>query len=253
MESRRERADWCSHCGKQDRVSSEPWNMKNGGIYWGRYKIQETLNIGQWRLSPLQGRHAPWDLPQFSQSPSPAPSYFPESHQRSEISFLSKVSLVLGKARSHRAPNLGCRGDESPGWFHVSPKNSARDMMCEWAHCRDEGANDQLVAQAEAFWFIQRVSARMLKLNVKFDANSLPFSLSHFACDDHTVHTLTQRRLPPPLTGTVKPSLFTRAHSSALSLAARLHRCHTNHSRYINNGRAFSKQISSYILRILRH
>ena len=31
------------------------------------------------------------------QSPSAAPSYFPESHQKSEISSLSKVILVLGK------------------------------------------------------------------------------------------------------------------------------------------------------------
>ena len=35
---------------------------------------------------------------------------FPESHQWSEISSLSKVILVLGKAT-----NLGCRRAESPG------------------------------------------------------------------------------------------------------------------------------------------
>ena len=44
----------------------------------------------------------------------------------------------------------------------------------------------------------------MLKLNAKFDADSLLYSLSHFECDDHTVHMLTQWHLPPPLTGTVK-------------------------------------------------
>ena len=32
-------------------------NMKNKDIYWRRYKIQETLYIGQWCLSPLQSRH----------------------------------------------------------------------------------------------------------------------------------------------------------------------------------------------------
>ena len=63
--------------------------------------------------SPSQ--EAPWELTQFSQLPSAAPLYFPESHQWSEISSLSKVILVLGKARSHRAPNLGCKGAESPG------------------------------------------------------------------------------------------------------------------------------------------
>ena len=53
-------------------------------------------------------------LTQF-RSPSAAQSYFPESHLWSEISSLSKAILILGKARSHRAPNLGCSGAESPG------------------------------------------------------------------------------------------------------------------------------------------
>ena len=65
---------------------------------------------------------APGDLTQFSQSPSAAPLYFPEFHSWSEISSLSKVIFVLGKARSRRAPNLGCRGAESPGRCAVSPK-----------------------------------------------------------------------------------------------------------------------------------
>ena len=65
------------------------------------------------------------DLTQFTQSPSAALSYFPESHRWSEIFSLSKVILVLGKASSHRVPNLGSSGSESPGWFDVSPKNSA--------------------------------------------------------------------------------------------------------------------------------
>ena len=40
--------------------------------------------------------------------------------------------LVLGKARSHRAPNLGYGGAESPRWFDVLPENSAEDVMHEW-------------------------------------------------------------------------------------------------------------------------
>ena len=35
----------------------QPCNMKNRDIYWRRCKIQETLYIGQWHLSPLQSRH----------------------------------------------------------------------------------------------------------------------------------------------------------------------------------------------------
>ena len=48
---------------------------------------------------------------------------------KSEISSFSKVILVLGKAKSFRVPNQGCRGAESPGWFYVLPNNSAWDMM----------------------------------------------------------------------------------------------------------------------------
>ena len=65
------------------------------------------MYTGQWCLSPLQSRYL--GISQFSQLLSAALSYFPESHPWSEISSLSKVVLVSGKARSHRAPNLGCR------------------------------------------------------------------------------------------------------------------------------------------------
>ena len=156
------------------------------------------------------------------------------------------VILVLGKARSHRAPNLGYRGAESPGWFDVSLKNSARDIMHEWVHCHDEAANHQLPITT-AFWkLFAFIHIEILKLKAKFDADSLLYSFSHFECDDHTVHMLTQRCLPPPLTSTVKSSLFMHIHYNPLSLAARLHQCLTYHSRYINNGWTFSRQ-TSYI------
>ena len=87
----------------------------------------------------------------------------------------------------------------------------------------------------------------LFKLNTKFDADSLLYLLSHFECDGHTVHVLTQGHLPSPLTSTVKLSLFTRVHSSPLSLGARLYQCLTNCSHYINNGWTFSRQ-TSYVL-----
>ena len=117
--------------------------MKNRGIYWRRYKIQKALYIEQWSLSPFQSRHlgTSHSSPNCHQLPHP---YFPKSHQWPEISSLSKGILVLGKARSCRAPNLGCRGGESPGWFDVSSKNSAWDVMHEQACCCDEAASHQL-------------------------------------------------------------------------------------------------------------
>ena len=74
------------------------------------------------------------------------------------------------------------------------------------------------------------------KLNAKFDADSLLYLLGHFECDGHTVHMLTQWCLLSPLTSTGKSSLLMHVRSSPLSLAARLHQCHANCLRYINNG-----------------
>ena len=86
--------------------------------------------------------------------------------------------------------------------------------------------------------------AGIIKLNAKFDADLLLCSLSHFECEGHTVYMLTQWHLLPTLTSTVKSSLFTHAHSSPFSLAARSHWFRTNHSHYINNGWTFSGQTS---------
>ena len=155
-----------------------------------------------------------WDLTQFSQSPSDAPSYFPESHQWSEISSLSKVVLVLGKARSCRAPNLGCSGAESSVRFDVLLKHSAQDVTYKQTCCRDEAANHQLP---------NNFCEGTLKLNAKFDADFLLYLVSYFECNGHTVHMITRRCLWPPLTITVKLSLFLHVHSSPLSFAARLH------------------------------
>ena len=104
--------------------------------------------------SQSPSKEAPWDLTLFSQFTL---SYFTESHWWSEMSSLLKVILVWGKAKSHRAPRLGCRGAETPRWFDVLPKNSAWDMMHEGAHCCDEAANCQLPIAAP-FWIIQIVS-----------------------------------------------------------------------------------------------
>ena len=72
---------------------------------------EDTRNIAHGTMTPQSpSKWAPWDLTQFSQLPSAALSYFPKSYQRSEISSLSKVILILGKARSCRVPNLYCRG-----------------------------------------------------------------------------------------------------------------------------------------------
>ena len=64
-------------------------------------------------------------------------------------------------------------------------------MMHECACCRDEAANHQLPI-AVAFWIMKSFHGEMFKRNTRCNADSLLHLLSHFECDSHTVHMLTQ-------------------------------------------------------------
>ena len=124
-------------------------------------------------------KEAPWDLTliQFSQSPSAAPSYFPESHWQSEISSLSKVILVLGKAWSHTAPNLGCRGLSHLGDLMFCQKT----LQESWCMSRCVVVM-KLQTPAAVLNHLNSFCRGMFKINTKFDADSLLHSLSHFKC-----------------------------------------------------------------------
>ena len=111
-------------------------------------------------------------------------------------------------------------------------------MMHEQVHCRDEAANRQLGLLNH----LNSFHREMFKFYSKCHADLFLRSLSHFEYDGHTVHMVIQWHLWPPLTSTVKFSLFTHVHVSPLSLSARLHRCHVNHPPYINNGWTFFRQ-----------
>ena len=152
------------------------------------------MYIGQWHVSPLQSRdlRTQHSSPRVSSTlqntlqnpllelPSAVPLYFPESHRQTENSSLSKVLLVLWKARSHRVPNLGCGGAESPGWFGVSQKISW-DMMHERVHCLMKLPVINQLPIAAASWIVSNSFHRgMFNLNTEFDADSLLFLFSHF-------------------------------------------------------------------------
>ena len=118
--------------------------------------------------------------------------------------------------------------------------------MHEQVHCRDEAANHQLPIAA-TFWIIRAVSME--------ECSNLTQKLMQICCCSHSVilnatatqYTWSLRCLLPPLTSTVKWSLFTHAHSSSLSLAARLHWCHMDCSHNINNGWSFCGQTLVHI------
>ena len=124
--------------------------MRNRHIYSRRYKAPERLYRGQWCLNTLQSRH-------LGTSHS-SPNCYPLLHCifQNIILSLSKVVLVFGKSKIHRAPNLGCRGLSHRGDL-LSHGKTARDVMQEWTCCRDEAASHQ-VPRAAAFWIIWIVS-----------------------------------------------------------------------------------------------
>ena len=213
--------------------------MKSRDIYWRKYKIQKTLYTRQWHLSPLQSRH-------FGTSHSS-----PNLYQLSCGIFLNLIdgleSLPFQKwfwfwekpevtgRQIWDVEGLNHLGDVMFGHktLHETHDGWAGPLL--WWSCQSPVAHScGLLNYPNSF------HGGMFKLNTKFDADLLLYILSHFECDSHTVHMLTQWHLPPPLTKTVKSSLFTHVHSSPLSLAARLHWCRTNHSCYIKNGWTFS-------------
>ena len=127
--------------------------MKNRDVYWRRYKKHGTqdndasvpFKVGT--LGPHTGPPMAISyLVIFSWISSTVWNLFP-----------FKGDSSFRKARSHRAPNLGCSGAESPGWFDVSPKTSAWDVMHEWVHRCDEAANHKQPIAA-TFWIIWIVS-----------------------------------------------------------------------------------------------
>ena len=70
----------------------------------------------------------------------------------SQISFLSTLILALGKARSHREPNLGCRGTDRPERCDVFPKKPARELRNGKAHCHDKATSHHLPITAAVFF-----------------------------------------------------------------------------------------------------
>ena len=182
--------------------------MKNRNTYW-RYKIQEILYIGQWHLSPLHSRHLGTSHSSLSISsivqntlhspllelPSAALSYFPEFHWWFEIFSFSKEILVLRKARSLRAPNLGCREAESAGWFDVLPKNCTRHNeragALSWWTCQSLTASSP-----KAFWITRIVSVEecldltqnLMKIYCSTCSVTLNVAVTKYTCSLNSVY-----------------------------------------------------------------
>ena len=130
-------------------------------------------------------------------------------------------------------------------------------MVYERDHYRDEAANHKWPI-ASAFWIIRIVSVEgcsSLTQNLMQICWSTCSVILHVMATQYTWSL--KQHLPSSLTSAMKSSLFTHAHSSSLSWAARLHWCHANHFHYIKNGWSFSRQTLYYLTKLrysaLRH
>ena len=136
--------------------SVQPCTMKRRHLL---KKIREPLYLGQWLLSPFKvgtlGTHTV--LP----GAISCPVVFSLISLTVWYLFPFKGDSSFGKVTSHRVPNLGYSGAESPRWFAVSPKN----VMHEQVH------SCGLLYHPDSF------CGGMFKLNAKYDADSLLSSL----------------------------------------------------------------------------
>ena len=155
------------------------------------------------------------------------------------------MTLVLGKSRKHRASNLGCRGWVTwVNWWFIKKLCERHDA---WAGALVWWTANHQLPIAVAFWIIWIVSVE--------ECSSLMQDLMQIHCSTSSVIlNVTDTQYTCSLSGIYCPHrlvqwspLFTHAHSSPLSLAARLHQCCTNHSCYINNGWIFPIQ-TSYLM-----
>ena len=163
----------CARASSVQKVSSQVlWKTETFIIENIRYKkhcTQDNDTSVPFKVGTL-GPH------KFSQSPSAALLYFPESHQKSEISSVPKVILLLGKPRSNRTPNLGCRGVIT--WViwcfaeKLCTRHDAWAGVLLWWSCQSPVAHGcGLLNQLNSF------RGGIFKLNTKSDAESLLYSV----------------------------------------------------------------------------
>ena len=97
--------------------------------------------------------------------------------------FPFKGGFSLRKSRSHRAPNLGYKGAESPEWFwyfvkNLCPRCDAWTGTLSWWSCQSPVAHKcGLLNHPNSF------CGGMFKFNTKSGADSLMYLLSHFECE----------------------------------------------------------------------
>ena len=134
------------------------------------------MYIGLWCLSPLQSKHlGTWPVLPVTISCSIIFSWISSTVWNL---FPFKGDFSFGKSQKSQGAISRLQGADSPGWFDVSPKNSAQEVIHERAHCCNEAANHQLPI-AMALWIIQIVPVE--------ECSSLMQNMIQIHCSTHSV------------------------------------------------------------------
>ena len=153
-------------------------------MYWRRYKIQETLYIGQWHLGPLQSRH----LGTSHSSPSQHQLLIVFSWISSMVwnLFPFKHDFSLGKSQKSQGTKSGLKW----GWvtwvmWCFTKKFCTRGDVWVgvlWWSCRLPVAHScSLLNHPNSF------HGGMFKLDAKFLADLMFYLFSHFECNGLTM------------------------------------------------------------------
>ena len=163
--------------------------MKNRDTYGRRYKIQEILYLGQWRLSPLQSRHL---------GPH---TVLPIAINCPIVFFLNlltvwnlspfKGDFSFGKSQKSQDMKSELYGGWVTWviWCFIQKRGTRRDVwvgMLPWWSCQSP-----VPCICRLLNHLSRFCRGMLKLNAKFVTDLLLYLLSHFECNGHIVHMLT--------------------------------------------------------------
>ena len=194
----------------------QPCNMKNIDIYWRRYKVQETLYLGQWHLSPLPSRY----LGTSHSSPS--------CHQLPCHIFLNLIdglkSLPFQRWFWKSQKSQGTKAGSSGGLSHLGNL-----MFCQKLCMRPDAWVGVLLWWSCQSPFAHSCSLLNLQIVSAEEYSSLMQNLMRVRYSTHPVIlnvTATQYICSligvygprPLLTSTVKSPLFTHACSCPFSL-----------------------------------
>ena len=161
-------------------------------------QVQETLYIRRWCLSPLQKTCLRTSHSSPSHHQLPRHIFLNLTDGLKSLSFqrwfefqekpeVTRCQIRAVGMLSHLGDLMSC---QNCGNF-VRP-DTWLGMLLGWS-CKSPVAHSSgLLNHPNSF------CEGIFELNVRFDADLLLYSLSHFECDGHTVHMLTQWCLHPP-------------------------------------------------------